>query len=113
VYNISKADYDVVSILETNHDSIKIITGKYSGTIVTFDNVLLTEPTNGQESAKLSFHYVVNESYLDKEDLETNDFKQYLGELLEYIMWSSIEEENFKVGKINDSNNDSKESTGK
>lgn len=112
MYNISSVDYDIVSILD-NHDSVKIITGPYSGTIITYDRVSLTEPTSGNESAKLSFRYVVNESYLDEEELSSSEFIQYLGELLEYILWSSIEKENFKVGKINASNDDSKESAGK
>lgn len=110
MYNISKVDYEIVSILDDNHDSIKIITGPYAGTIVTFNNVMLTEPTSGDESARLSFHYVVNESYLDEEDLTSPEFERYLGELIEYLLWSSIEEKNFKIGKINASNTDSKES---
>lgn len=112
MYNISSADYDIVSILD-NHDSVKIVTGPFSGTIVTYNNVLLTEPTNGKESAKLSFHYVINESFLDEDELESPGFKQYLGELLEYIMWSSIEDDNYKVGTINASNTNSKEPSRK
>ena len=113
MYNISKADYEIVSILEDDHDSVKIVTGRYAGTIVTYDSVMLTEPTNGDESATLSFHYIVNDTNLDDEELESNEFKTYLGKLIEYILWSSIEEKNFKVGRINDSNDDSQESTGK
>lgn len=108
--NISSADFERVQIKD-DHDSIKIITGRFSGTIVTYNYVQLTEPSDESSDAILSFTYDVEYSENDVNDLGSNDFTTYLGELIEYILWASIEEKNFKIGNMNASNSDTAKST--
>lgn len=113
MYNsITKHDYHQISYLEdSDHDSFKIVTGKYSGTIVTYGKIALTEPTDGSEDAVLSFEYTVNESNLDIEETESPEFRTYLGDMLQVVIQEALEEKNFAIGeKPSDTNSHFKKS---
>jgi len=111
MYNISAVDYNRVMIHD-DHDSICITTGKYAGTIITYHKVHLIESTDGKDPI-LSFSYDVEESENESDELVSNDFKMYLGELIEHILWSAVQDDNFKIGNINASNPDTTKSINK
>ena len=113
VYNsISKHDYQQISYIEdSDHDSFKILTGRYSGTVVTYGKIALTEPTDGEDNAVLSFEYTVNESNLDSDETESQEFRTYLGDMLQVVIQEAIEEKNFAIGeKPSDTNSHFKKS---
>jgi hypothetical protein len=102
MYNrISKYDYAQISYMkESDHDSIKILTGEYAGTVVTYGKICLTEPTLEDPDAEIifSYEYVVNESNLDTKTLESDEFKTYLGDMLQVIILEALEHNNFAIG---------------
>lgn len=101
MYNtISQYDYEQITYHEgTNHDSFKIITGQYTGTIVTFGEIAITEPLDGETEAKLKFQYQIDDSPLNPEELKTDaEFNVYVGDLLTHIIETAIEENNFAIG---------------
>jgi hypothetical protein len=102
MYNtISKYDYRQISYIEdSKHDSFKILTGPYAGTIVTYGKICLTEPTQQDPDAEVifSYEYVVNESNLDASTLDSNEFKTYLGDMLQTIILEALENDNFAIG---------------
>lgn len=93
-------DYKFVnSDRHTDHLSIKLINGTYSGAVYAYGDVKLTEEEqNGEMIGRLSFLYEVeegNEEYT-KEDLESNsDFQQHVG----HVLASIIAENTFKIGQ--------------
>jgi hypothetical protein len=96
---------------DSDHDSFKIVTGRYSGTIVTYGKIALTEPTDPDKDAVLSFEYTVNESNLDIEETESPEFRNYLGDMLQVVILESLEEKNFAIGeKPSDTNSHFKKS---
>ena len=113
--NISQYDYDRIEFREgTNHDSFKIKTGAYSGTIVTFGEIALHEQMDGSDP-KLKFQYQIEESALDADELKDDvDFNNYIGDMLTSIISKALDENNFAIGGNPDgtesTNNNSKES---
>ena len=103
MYNtISKYDYRQISYMkESDHDSFKILTGEYSGTIVTYGKVCVTQPTLEDPDAEVifSYEYVVNESNLDASTLDSNEFKTYLGDMLQVVILEALEDNNFAIGE--------------
>ena len=114
--NITQYDYDQISYHEgTNHDSFKIKTGRYSGTVVTFGEIAVTQPLDGETEAKLKFQYQIEETALNPDELKTDaDFNTYVGDMLTHIIETAIEENNFAIGEQPDgtesTNNNTKES---
>ena len=109
VYNISTHDYERIEFIEnSNHDSFKILTGKYSGTVITYGKIAITEPTNPDiDEATLSFEYVVNKapSGIDETFLESDsDFNNYLGDMLQCVIAEALDNDNYAIG--NKENND-------
>lgn len=98
--NISQYDYQQITYHEgTNHDSFKIITGQYSGTIITYGEIAITEPLDGQSEATLKFQYQIDETPLDADELKIDsEFNNYVGDLLTHVIDSAVKENNFKIG---------------
>ena len=118
MYNtISQYDYEQITYHEeTNHDSFKIVTGQYTGTIVTYGEIAITEPLDGTTEATLKFQYQIDESPLDAEELKLDaEFNNYVGDMLTHIIESAIEENNFAIGDdpngTESTNNNTKESS--
>ena len=93
-------DYKLVdSDRHTDHFSIKLTSGQYSGSVYAYGDVKLTEEEiNGEQVGRLSFLYEVeegNEEYT-KEELQSNkDFEQHIGNVLASI----ITKNEFKIGE--------------
>ena len=116
MYNkITQYDYDQIEYHKgTNHDSFKIKTGQYSGTVITFGEIAIQEQMDGSDP-KLKFQYQIDESPLDVDELKMDsDFNNYVGDLLTHIIEAAIEDNNFAIGEQPDgtesTNNNSKES---
>ena len=113
--NITQYDYERVSYRpDSNHDSFKIVTGEWSGTVITYGEVLVTEPLSGEEPI-LKFQYQIEETPLDPTVLENNvDFNNHLGEILKNIIETALQENNFAIGEQPDgtesTNDDTEES---
>lgn len=68
---------------------IKLISGKYSGTIYRYGRVSVDEE---KDSAVLSFEYDIIESPYTEESLRNSEFKNYIGDILVNIMLGGINE---------------------
>jgi len=100
MYNkITEYDYERLSYIpDSSHDSFKILTGKYSGTIITFGEVAVTENMDGSD-AKLQFQYQIEETPLDANEIQnTPELNNHLGDILSHILQRAIEDDNFKIG---------------
>lgn len=70
--------------------SVKLLTGKYAGTVYQYGKVGFDEQSNGD--IYLRFIYNINESTFDKEKLEKDDeFKNYIGDVLVNIMQQNMD----------------------
>jgi len=81
---------------------IKIQKGKYADVIVTYGAVSVKEdPAN--DTAKLSFNWnLTDPGEFEPDDLLKNEeFQQYLGDLLQYIITDSLENKEAKIGTAN------------
>ena len=93
-------DYKLVdSDRHTDHFSIKLTSGIYSGSVYAYGDVKLTEEEiDGETIGRLSFLYEVeegNEEY-PKESLQSNkDFEQHIGR----VLGSIITKNEFKIGE--------------
>lgn len=100
LFMTEEIDYKLVdSDRHTDHFSIKITNGVYSGSVYAYGDVKLTEEeVNGEQVGRLSFLYEVeegNEEY-SKEELQSNkDFEQHIGNVLASI----ITKNEFKIGE--------------
>ena len=102
---VSVYDYQMINFREDSHTSFKIINGPYSGTIITYGRVGLTEPTSGDiDEAKLSFEYTIEETPLKESEIDTSDLHEYLGDMLIRIIEESLERK-AKIGKMNANDN--------
>ena len=74
---------------------IKIMDGRYEGIIYKYNNVKLsqTENADGQLPLKFTYDIMVNPN---KEDVESNDFRNYIGDILVECV-----EEQLKNGTFN------------
>lgn len=72
---------------------LKLLTGKYTGTIYQYGKVKFEEVPDGD--IYLKFVYNVVETPLKREELEESlEFKNYIGDVLVNIMSNNIEEGN-------------------
>lgn len=104
MYNISKYDYERVSVREnSDHDSFKILTGQFAGTIVTFGRLSMEEINNNttdQLEGRLSFEYEIEKTPLELTELqESPAFENYLGDMLMHIIEDAFENGNYKIGE--------------
>jgi len=113
--NITQYDYDQIEYHKgTNHDSFKIKTGQYSGTVITYGEIAIQEQMDGSDP-KLKFQYQIDESPLNGDELKSDaEFNNYVGDMLTHIIESAIEDNNFAIGEQPDgtesTNNNSEES---
>lgn len=85
-------DYNFVVRNTSGFYSIKLSTGKYSGVIYTYGGVSISE-NSSNDSATLSFDYKIEDtsesSFSASELNETDDFKNYIGDILVKILSDS------------------------
>ena len=74
---------------------IKLLEGQYEGIIYKYDQVKFstTENADGQKPLKFTYDIMLNPN---KEDVESNDFRNYIGDIL--VEWV---EEQLKNGTFN------------
>lgn len=116
MYNkISEYDYERVSFRQgSNHDSFKITTGQWTGTVITYGEVLINEPLDEQEEATLKFQYQIEQTPLDAKELEKDpEFNTYVGDILKHVIEKALDDNNYKIGDLPDgtesANNNSEE----
>ena len=101
MYNsLTYHDYERIEFRKgSNHDSFKLLTGQWAGTIITFGEVAVKHNLGG-EPPKLNFQYQIEETPLDPDELEKDvDFNEYLGDVLVHVIEQAIEENNFAIGE--------------
>ena len=87
----------LVESLSTEYYGVRFLTGPYSGVIVVYGTIKITEDT-GLGEAKLNFTYqTVDPGNHDKEQLEADEgFLNHLGDVLEFIIQDSLANEEIK-----------------
>lgn len=97
--NITEYDYERVShIPNSNHDSFKIVSGRYTGTIVTYGEVAIQEKLDGSDPV-LKFQYQIEETPLDADELkDSTEFNTYVGDILQHVLTKALEDNNFAIG---------------
>lgn len=98
--NITEYDYDRIEYhVGKNHDSFKIRTGTYSGTIVTYGEIAIHEQLDGSPP-KLKFQYQIDQTPLDADELKNDyEFNTYVGDMLTHIISKALDENNFAIGE--------------
>lgn len=98
--NLSHYDYERIEYREnSNHDSFKILTGQWAGTVVTFGEVAVQHKLDGTPP-KLNFEYQIEETQLDANELEKDvDFNEYIGDILVHVIEQALEQDNFTIGE--------------
>lgn len=99
MYNITQYDYDRIEYRQgSNHDSFKIKTGQWSGTVITYGQIAMTEPLDGSPPT-LKFQYQIEETPLNADELsDTVEFNNYVGDMLSHIIEKALEDNNFAIG---------------
>lgn len=94
MYNsILESDYSIVENPQSDFYGVKLNTGKWKNVIITYGAVSIKECTE-TGYATLAFSYQIEDSgVFQPDELEGNeDFKNYLGDILSYIITSKEEE---------------------
>ena len=101
MYNITEYDYERIEFHKNiNHDSFKIKTGMYSGTIITYGEIAIHEQLDGSPP-KLKFQYQIDHTPLDANTLKDEyEFNTYVGDMLTHIIEKALEENNFAIGEL-------------
>ena len=105
MYNkISEFDYERIEYRKnSNHDSFKIKTGQWTGTVITYGEVVMQEPLDTTQQAKMKFQYQIEETPLDAKVIEKDpDFNNYVGDMLHHIIETALELNNYKIGDMPD-----------
>jgi uncharacterized protein (DUF927 family) len=102
MYNITDKDYTLVE-QETGELSdfygIRLKTGKWKNVVFVFGKVSIKEDTV-EDTATISFTYNIQDpNEYDVEALEKDEeFNDYLGSILQYIVTQSLEKEEAQIG---------------
>lgn len=109
MYKITESDYSLVENPSHPLHGVKLLTGEYKGVTVIYGTVSIKESPE-LDMATLGFTYQVQDpADFAMDELESNeDFKNYLGAVLQYIITDSLEwgEQN-NVARIGIGNNES------
>lgn len=102
MYNISDDDFKIVENAASEFYSIKLLTGKWKDVIFTYGAVSVKEDKE-LDSATLSFNWQLNDSAeCEPDDLTNNEeFQNYIGALLQYIISDSIQTKEAQIGTAN------------
>tara|TARA_B100001057_G_C22663491_1_gene876891 strand:+ start:506 stop:838 length:333 start_codon:yes stop_codon:yes gene_type:complete len=102
MYNISDNDFKIVENAASEFYSIKLLTGKWKDVIFTYGAVSVKEDKE-LDSATLSFNWQLNDSAeCEPDDLTNNEeFQNYIGALLQYIITDSIQTKEAQIGIAN------------
>jgi|SaaInlStandDraft_4_1057021.scaffolds.fasta_scaffold00127_11 hypothetical protein len=100
--NITEYDFEQISYIEdAEYDSFKLLSGQYTGVVLSYGAISFTEPLDKDAKATLKFEYAINyvPSGLDTVDLESDiDFNNYVGDILSFVLDSAFTDGNYKIG---------------
>ena len=101
LYNITDEDFQMLENPASEFYSIKLNKGKWKDVIFTYGAVSIKEDKKN-DTATLSFNWNLSDpADHEPEDLKKNeDFNNYLGSLLQYIIDDSLNKE-AKIGTAN------------
>ncbi len=109
--NITEYDFEQISYVKgVKYDSFKLLTGQYTGVILSYGTIAFTEPLNKEASATLKFEYIINytPSGLDSVELESDiDFNNYVGDILSFVLDNAFANDDYKIGDTKDEPRDS------
>ena len=102
LYNITDDDFKIVENAASEFYSIKLLTGKWKDVIFTYGAVSVKED-KANDTATLSFNWQLNDSAeCEPDDLTNNEeFQNYLGALLQYIITDSLQTKDAQIGTAN------------
>jgi hypothetical protein len=103
---ISDKDYVFVERGENETSYVKLVAeNEWNGTIFQYGN-LSVRVDEESDMAHLDFSYTIVESPLNEDMLNVDEgFKNYIGEVLQYIITSALDNGEYKLG-LKDSDND-------
>lgn len=117
MYNITHDDYTFAENQMSEHLAVRLKT-KYAGVLYEYGRVSAKVDEivdNGDGEATLSFQYnLIDVGEHDEQELnESEEFKEYIGAILQHIITDAFESGKYKIGEnaTSDSNNNTKEST--
>ena len=102
LYNITDDDFKIVENAASEFYSIKLLAGKWKDVIFTYGAVSVKED-KANDTATLSFNWQLNDSAeCEPDDLTNNEeFQNYLGALLQYIITDSLQTKDAQIGTAN------------
>ena len=92
MYNVNQNDYSIVENESSAFQGVKLKTGTWKNVIVIYGQVGVKEDT-ALDMATLSFNFTVQDpADFSVDELEKDEsFKNYLGDVLRYIIMDSLE----------------------
>lgn len=102
MHNITEKDFIFIENESVDFYAIELKTGKWSGVSYIYGKVSIKE-TPELDTATLQFSYTVRDSGKFEEDDLINDinFKNYIGDILQYVISDSLDNREGKIGHIN------------
>lgn len=104
MHNITSKDYTLVENEASGFADfygVKYLTGKWKNVIVVYGKVTVKEDIKNDE-ATMSFTYAIQDpADYDIEELQKDeDFNNYIGEVLNYVMLDALENKGAQIGNI-------------
>jgi hypothetical protein len=95
-----------VHYLESHESAVISLKEKYAGVKFTFGEIKFNE-ADDEEYCTMSFDYDIidTSTYELQELLNDNDFARYVGSILESILREAVEQESYKIGKLDAAKN--------
>lgn len=108
VYNITSNDYEFVDGPDTSSYYVRLLGGAYDNTVVHYGKVT-AKVNEDEETATLSFDYEMVEG---EDTLKENiEFNQRVGAILEYIIQSAFDSNEYRIGNDDDNTNATNDNT--
>ena len=103
LYNsIQDSDFTMLENASSEFYAIKLLKGKWKDVVFTYGAVSIKEDKEN-DTATLSFNWQLNDpADIEPEDLKKDEeFNNYLGALLQYIISDSLNKQEAKIGTAN------------
>lgn len=115
MYNITDETFKLVERAEDEFYTVQLLEGPYKDVKYQYGNVRIkVDESDYEEVARLMFTWQLVEGSDDLVDDE--DFNNYIGQVLQYIIQDSLDSGNYKIGgndDDSDSTNDDTEESAK
>jgi len=105
-------DPDAVDSTMDTTVKIRLKREPYSGIVIRYGRVSLAPPADeGSDEAIMNFDYEIVRTDDDTDEVElTDQFDEFIGRVLHYIILRSFQTGEYKIGRTTDSDRDSEES---